>query len=84
MLPLLLPIGITKLCPVGTEIQTLILEKEYFTKSEAKNWANKADFIYGFVDEKVRQKEMSEFEKDSFRTITITNGVKAVIGCPIK
>lgn len=75
--------------PVGTKIQTLILEKEYFTKSEAKNWANKSDFIYGFVDEKentyrIRQKEMSEFEKDSFRTITITDGVKAVIGCPIK
>lgn len=78
-----------KICPVGTEIQTLIFEKPTWDIPFAKHWAEKHDFMYGIVDEKpnsirIRQRDPSYFVEDSFRTIDITDGVKAVIGCPIE
>lgn len=78
-----------KLCPVGTEIQTLIFAHEAFKNEDyVKAWAREHGFKYGSVDEtgtswRLRQQEPENFTKDSFRTITITDGVKAVIGCPI-
>ena len=74
------------LCPVGTEVQSLIFSKENFTEKQAKDWAKNHDFIYGYVDEKentyrIRQQEPSDFE--NMRTIEMREGVKAVIGCPI-
>ena len=70
-----------------TKIQTLIFDKAHFTEAEAKAWAEKHDFKSGDVDEtehsfRLRQREPSEFQKGSFRTITLTDGVKAVIGRP--
>jgi hypothetical protein len=78
-----------RLCPVGTEIQTLIFDRDNFTISSAKDWAKRNGFVYGFVDSKenthrIRQQEPSDFKADSLRTIEITKGVKAVIGCPKK
>ena len=78
-----------RICPVGTEIQTLIFDKDKFDKKSAKEWAKKHDFKYGFVDEKeetlrIRQQNPSSFRKDTFRTIDITKGVQAVIACPKK
>ena len=75
-----------KKCDVGTEVQTLIFSKDNFTEKSAKDWAKKHDFKYGYVDEKentyrIRQQEPSDFE--NMRTIEMTEGVKAVIGCPI-
>ena len=75
------------ICPVGTEIQTLLFSKEKFTKKTAKSWADKYDFKYGKVDEtennfRLRQQEPSDFHKDTFRTIQIKDGLQAVIGCP--
>lgn len=77
-----------KLCPIGTEIQSVIFSKDKFTEKSAKSWAESNDFKYGKVDEKkytyrMRQESPSEYRKGSFRTIEITDGVKAVIGCPI-
>jgi hypothetical protein len=76
-----------RICPVGTEVQTLIFDKDVFSEKEAKSWAKKHNMKYGYVDEKentyrIRQEEPSEFKDESFRTINITEGVKAVIGCP--
>lgn len=83
------PKGKFTICPVGTKIQTLIFNKDNFTKKQAKDWAKKHDERYGFVDEKentyrIRQREPETFVEDSFRTITLTKGVKGVIGCPKK
>lgn len=77
-----------QLCPVGTEIQTLLFSHEHFKNEDyAKAWAQKHNFKYGNVEEgaeywRIRQQEPENFKQTSFRTITLTDGVKAVIGCP--
>lgn len=71
-----------------TTIQTVILSKERFeTKEDANNWIREHDFIIkvGAPDEtedswRYRQREPSLFVDGSFRTIEITDGVKAVVG----
>lgn len=73
---------------IPTTIQTLILSKERFeTKAEANAWIRDNDFNIksGDPDEtedswRYRQREPSEFAEGSFRTIEITDGVKAVVG----
>ncbi len=71
-----------------TEVQTLILSKEKFkTRADAKKWVDDHDFRSDKIDEtensyRFRQKEPSDFIEGSFRTIEITDGVKAVIGKP--
>ena len=79
--------GHFKKCPVGTKIQTLLFDTSEFTKKEAKDWAKHNDFTHDFVDAKenhfrIRQHEPADFNEGSFRTIELTEGVKAVIGCP--
>jgi hypothetical protein len=76
-----------KKCPVGTEIQTLIFSKDHFSEAQAKAWAKEHDEKYGYIDEKentyrIRQQEPSEFVDGSMKTIHLTEGVQAVIGCP--
>lgn len=71
----------------ATEIQTLIFSKEKFNREQAVKWAKDHDFKSDSVDEtstsfRLRQKEPSDFQDGSFRTIDITDGVKAVIGVP--
>lgn len=78
-----------RLCPIGTQIQTLLFNKENFSKAEAKKWAKKHDFNFGKVDVKtnhfrLRQQNPSAFKEDTFRTIHLTQGVSAVIACPIE
>jgi ADP-ribose pyrophosphatase YjhB (NUDIX family) len=78
-----------KLCPRGTKIQSLIFSKDKFNTKSAKSWAEKHKFKFGKVDEttnnlRIRQHSPTNFLKTSFRTIGITNGIKAVIGCPVK
>ncbi len=73
-----------------SDIQTLILSKSRFkTKGQASKWVRSHGFKTSKVDEKkntfrYRQKEPSAFIEGSFRTITLTDGVKAVIGRPKK
>ena len=69
----------------GTVIQSLIFDKELFTAETAKTWALDHDFKAESVDDtsesiRLRQKDPNEFLEDSFRTIELTDGVKAVIG----
>ena len=67
-------------------IQTLIFDKEVFeTQAEAIEWAMDHCFSADKVDEtddsfRIRQLEPSEFIADSFRTIELRRGIKAVIG----
>jgi 8-oxo-dGTP diphosphatase len=75
-------------CPVGTQIQSVIFSKDDFTEKSAKSWAEHNNFKFGKVDIKentirLRQHNPFEYKRDSFRTIELTDGVKAVIGCPI-
>lgn len=69
----------------GMVIQTLIFDKQLFSRSAARRWAREHEFVSSKVDEtetsfRLRQREPSEFQEDSFRTIDITEGVKAVVG----
>ena len=78
-----------------TKIQTLIFDRDidrYSTKKKVKKWVeshdfklqkNKKDPIKKYKKPntyRVRQRSPSRFIKKSFRTIKITNGIKAVIG----
>ncbi len=76
---------ISELVEQNTVVQTLIFDKAMFSKQEAIDWAKGHDFRADKVDEtedsyRLRQREPSEFDEESFRTIDITDGVKAVIG----
>jgi len=70
----------------STTVQSLIFGKSKFsTATEAKKWAKDHDFRNDKVDEtessfRLRQREPSDFEEKSFRTIELKDGVKAVIG----
>lgn len=74
-------------CPVGTQIQSLIFDKSMFNLRQAKAWAKKNNFENAYVDGKlntlrIRQKDPNLFVEDGFRTIQLRQGVQAVIGCP--
>lgn len=73
-------------CPRGTEVQTLIFSKRDFTRAQAVAWARRNNFVVNKVDEtgesyRIRSGLPSRFMPGSFRTITLTDGVKAVVGC---
>lgn len=73
----------------STDIQTLIFDKEHFTEARAKAWAKRHKYRYGKVDEKtgtfrLRQHDPSDYRKSTLRTITLTEGVKAVSGVPLR
>lgn len=69
-----------------TTVQTLIFSKEKFpSKDEAISWAKEHDFSFEKIDEnedsfRLRQRDTSDFKEDSFKTISITEGISAVIG----
>jgi hypothetical protein len=70
-----------------TIIQSLILSKKRFpTKSKAKSWLkNQKQFKFSKLDETrnnflFRQLEPKVFKRNTFKTITLTKGVKARIG----
>lgn len=69
-----------------TTVQSLIFSKERFkTADAAKAWAKKNNYRDSGVDEtqdswRLRQREPGDFDQDSFKTIELTDGVKAVIG----
>lgn len=70
----------------STTIQTLIFDKEVFeSEAEAREWASDHYFHNAKVDEttdsfRLRQLNPSQFDENSFRTIEIRRGIKAVIG----
>lgn len=76
-------------CPKGMEIQTILFDKEYFTKRTANTWIKKHNYKNNKIDEtedyfRIRQKSPSNFEKHSYRTIEFKPGIKAIVACPKK
>lgn len=72
----------------ATEVQTVILSKKKFkTLADAKKWVKEHDFHISKVDEtndswRFRQFNPDRCKEGSFRTITLTSGVKAVVCRP--
>lgn len=66
-------------------VQSLIFDKDIFTEEQAKKWATDHAFA---VDKSeindsgycLHQRELSEFDAESLRTINLTEGVNAVVG----
>jgi len=76
-----------KPCPVGTQVQTLLLDKSYFDARDARGWAKRHGFLASKIDiterhYRFRQAEPSAFEPQGFRTMKLRPGVQAVVGCP--
>ena len=77
-----------KVCPVGTQTQSLVLSKQFFTLKQAENWIQRHGFTLRKIEEsrnnwRFRQHDPKRFEDESFRTIRLRPGVEAVIGCPL-
>jgi len=72
----------------GSRVQTLIFDKDKYKKAnEAKQWASDHGFKAEKVDEsadswRVRQEDPGAFAR--MRTISLTEGVQAVVGFPKK
>lgn len=76
-----------RLLSKATEIQTLIFDAKKFSSEQVTEWAKGHDFHVAKVDQtesslRLRQRDPGDFQDDSFRTIALTEGVKAVIGNP--
>ena len=74
-------------CPVGTQVQSVILSQQFFNQREAASWIRRNGFRLSKIDEsanfwRFRQQPPSQFEEGTFRTIRLRPGVEAVIGCP--
>lgn len=77
--------------PVGlgarpeSHVQSLLFDRDQFSRGRAKDWAAKHGQRYGSVHEtenhwRLRQDEPGDYRSASFRTVPLTEGVKAVIG----
>ena len=76
------------LCPRGTKIQSVVFSKKNYNQEGARLWLERHGFRNG-LDVKpgtirARQKQPTEFRKDSFRSIKLGPGIGAVVGCPKK
>ena len=76
--------------PRGSQIQTLIFDRDMFTPAQAKNWAVDNEFKTSKVDlqpNTIRLRQIAPSRFDSrygFRTIQITDGVQATVGVPLE
>jgi hypothetical protein len=66
-------------------VQTLIFDKEHFTRKQAVQWCKTHDYRSTGVDEteetyRIRQRDPGKFVPGSFRTVDLTTGVRAVLG----
>lgn len=66
-------------------LQSLIFDKSKFTAKGAQKWAKDHNFSESNVDEtgdsiRLRQKDPSEFDDSTFRTVPITEGITSVMG----
>lgn len=84
-LPFELRVADEEASPDSMRVQTLIFDKEKFSRESAVKWAESHGFKASKVDEKentfrLRQRDPDEFEV--FRTITFKPGIKAVVAKP--
>jgi hypothetical protein len=76
--------------PHHTEVQALLFHKAGFPVGKAKSWAKHHGFHYGRVEKggerahmlRLRQNDPDDYVPGSFRTISLADGVEAVIGLP--
>lgn len=83
--------GAIKPCPAGTKVQTLLFDIDVFKNHyKAQTWAKQHGFKPGKKLDKaennirIRQAAPSHFKYNTFKTIDLTEGVKAVVACPKK
>jgi hypothetical protein len=74
--------SVVKQAKATTDIQTLIFDKDIFTRDGATRWAEDHDFRFDKIDEtedsyRLRQKDPGRFK--TFRTISLRDGIKAVV-----
>lgn len=66
----------------ASEVQSLLFDRDFFTPSEAKNWARKHGFRYGKVHSTNRYHRLRQYSplgEGPFRTIKFTEGIKAIV-----
>ena len=73
--------------PRATVVQSLVFDKDFFTKASARTWAKSHGFRSTGVDEtlntfRIRQHSPDDFTRGTFRTVTMTEGVMGVVGMP--
>lgn len=76
---------LTKVAEPGSEVLTLIFDKEKYPVTDAKAWAKDHGYASGTLDEtedSVRLKQTDPETYTRMRTITLTAGIKAIIGVP--
>jgi hypothetical protein len=76
-------------CGTGMRVQSYLFDRYYFNATTSKSWlrANGAKIPKVHkTDEylRYRQEPPGHFTKTGFRTKSLTQGVKAVMGCPLK
>ena len=67
----------------SSEVQSLLMDRDYFTKSAAKKWARRHGFRYGKVHTTGRYHRLRQYSpkgEGPFRTITFAEGIKAIVG----
>jgi len=73
--------------PKNTKIQSLLFDAVSWNKKGAREWARKHNFSSSAVDKtdnyiRIRQFEPNLFQQNTFRTIAVGRGIKAIIGRP--
>lgn len=70
-----------------SRIQSLLFARDLFEPKEARAWAKEHGFSARKIDttesfHRIRQRDPDDFDPESFRTIRLTDGVKAIVGRP--
>lgn len=76
-----------RVCGVGMEVQTLLFPRGRFDGHQAVAWARTHGFRASKIHEtdqylRVRHRTPTDFQPGSFRTIDLSESVRAVVGCP--
>lgn len=69
--------------PIASEVQSLLFASRKFTPHQARAWARRHDFgsrKIDVTDEHVRIRQADPSQFSDFRTITLTDGVQAIVG----
>lgn len=71
----------------GSEIQALLFDREHFNGHDARRWIKEHEFIAPKCHPtknylRYRQADPGDFKKDSFRTVALVEGIKAIVAIP--
>lgn len=73
----------------GSEIQSIMFKKRYWSLGRSKHWLidHKFDGLIPDVTDnyiRYRQEDPDKFDKKSYRTISLTKSIKAVVAIPLR